>query len=286
MKNKKDIVLVVFSFLILILGCAVGYLLYQDSNLSLELDKLKNQFAKSEEEKNTLQGSYDSLSSSYNALENNSKELKFTFMKNREGTYSVDKLKSLDLEGIDKIMISTHPDDEMFWGGGELIKDDYLVVCVTCGMDDNRLDEFQKSMKLTNDKYITLGYPRPVDKSLNREFNWKAAGYLTQDLENILNLKNWSKVVTHNPEGEYGHKYHILTSQIVTSLVKDKNKLFYFEKYFKKEQEDQIVKTLSDEVYNKKLAIINANYKSQWKSAEIHSHMFKNETLIKYSDWK
>lgn len=286
MKNKKDIVIVILSFMIIILGCAVGYLVYKDSNLSLEIDKLKTQANKSEEEKNNLQNSYDSLSSSYTALENNSKDLKFAFMKNREGTYSVDKLKELDLEGIDKIMISTHPDDEMFWGGGELIKEDYLVVCVTCGMDENRLEEFQKSMKMTNDKYIALSYPRPVDKSLNREFNWKAAGYLTQDLENILNLKKWDKIVTHNPSGEYGHKYHILTSQIVTSLVKDKSKLYYFEKYFKKEEEDQIAKTLDDDIYNKKVAIINANYKSQWKSAEIHSHMFKNETFVKYADWK
>lgn len=205
----------------------------------------------------------------------------------KEGTYSLEKLKSLDLDGYDKIMISTHPDDEMFWGGGHLLEDDYLVVCVTCGMDDNRLKEFEKIMSITNDKYITLSYPKVVSPKLNREFNWEASAYLTQDLINILNLKDWDMIVTHNPDGEYGHKYHKLTSQIVTSLVKDKNKLYYFEKYYDKiAAKDYDGPKISDSLYQRKYQAIYDTYISQRGSVSNHKQMFDNENFIKYDAWK
>lgn len=206
---------------------------------------------------------------------------------NKVGTYSLEKLKNLDLTNYNKIMISTHPDDEMFWGGGHLLEDNYLVVCVTCGMDDNRLEEFDKMMSITKDKYIALSYPRVVDPSLNREFNWEASSYLTQDLINILNLKNWDMIVTHNPDGEYGHKYHKLTSQVVTSVVKDKSKLFYFERYYYAEAaKDYDGPVLKNDLYEKKCKLIYDTYVSQRGSIPYHKQMFNNENFVKYSDWK
>ena len=40
-------------------------------------------------------------------------------------------LDTLDLKGIDRLMIVAHPDDESLWGGAHLAKDRYLVVCLT-----------------------------------------------------------------------------------------------------------------------------------------------------------
>lgn len=203
------------------------------------------------------------------------------------GTYPIERLKELDLTGYDKLMISTHPDDEAFWGGAHLMDDNYLVVCVTCGMDDNRLEEFKTMMSITNDKYVYLTYPRSVDPSLNREFNWSAASYLTQDLINVLNLKDWEMIVTHNPEGEYGHKYHKLTSQIVTSIVKDKEKLYYFEKFYKTNQLANYSGPILDKtIADLKYKYISETYKSQYGSVAINKHMFDKEQFVKYSDWK
>ena len=204
------------------------------------------------------------------------------------GTYPIEKLLELDLEKYNKIMIVTHPDDEMIWGGGHLIEDDYFVVCVTCGMDDYRVKEFEKSMRETDDAYVMLEYPRVVNPALKREFNWKATSYLTQDLENIMNLKEWDMIVTHNPDGEYGHKYHKLTSQVVTALVKqeDRDKFFYFGKWYSKDNLDKLSdKTLRDELYKKKVDIIAGNYVSQKNAVNYNFHMFKNENWIKYKDW-
>jgi hypothetical protein len=276
MKRTKVLLVII---LIILVG-VIFYLIFKDYEMQ---SKISNLEALNQENLNMLNSYKESTDAYSEDLENHDYEL----LKSREGTYSVDTLKSLDLTGYDKIMITTHPDDEMFWGGGHLIEDNYLVVCVTCGMDDNRQKEFEKTMSDTNNKYIMLTYPRVVDKSLNREFNWNATAYLTEDLQNILSLKNWDMIVTHNPDGEYGHKYHKLTSQVVTALVKDKSKLYYFGKYYTKDKVDKLsTDTLSDELYNKKDAIIVANYKSQAGSRLNHIHMFKNENFIKYENWK
>ena len=133
--------------------------------------------------------------------------------------------RKLNLDGIDNLMFVAHPDDEMLWGGRELIKNKYLVVCITCGSNKVRVQEFKKVMKEVNDKYLMLGYP---DKIMNMRSNWKNEyESIRKDVEKIYRLKNWKKVVVHNPMGEYGHMHHRMTSKIVTDVV-DHNKLYYF----------------------------------------------------------
>ena len=43
-------------------------------------------------------------------------------------------------------MIVAHPDDETIWGGGHLLQDDYLVICLTNGNNQIRAKEFEKVM--------------------------------------------------------------------------------------------------------------------------------------------
>ena len=137
----------------------------------------------------------------------------------------VDKrIEAIDLTNINKLMIVAHPDDDYIWGGSHLIDDNYLVVCVTCGVKRERAIEFKKAMDKTNDKYIMLGYP---DKTNGKRDNWNSVyDSITNDLKKIIEYKDWELVVTHNPDGEYGHIHHKMTSSIVTSLY-DGN-LYYF----------------------------------------------------------
>ena len=285
---KKNLGKVILILLITVLSISTIYLGYKNYLLEEKLKIIKNSF---NEDVTEYKDQIDDIENDLNLYQSkfNEEKQKFVndYMSKRQGTYPIEEINKLDLSSYKKLMISTHPDDEMFWAGGHLILDDYLVVCVTCGMDANRQSEFEKSMNDTGDKYIMLQYPRSVDSSLNREFDWRATSYLTQDLENIINLKDWDVIVTHNPAGEYGHKYHKLTSQVVTSLVKDKNKLFYFGIHYNADELEKLsTETLKDDIYNKKMEIINRNYRSQNISAQKHGHMFRNENFIKYSDWK
>lgn len=192
----------------------------------------------------------------------------------------------LDLDGINKVMIVAHPDDEMLWGGKELIEDDYLVVCITCGVDKKRVKEFANVMKSTDDKYIMLGYP---DKTKGKRDDWATVRKdINKDIKNILELKDWELVVTHNPLGEYGHIHHKMTNQIVSANVTEKDKLYYFGKYYSKKKIGSIINevpVMDKIILNRKIDILKL-YKTQAFIMASFDHMFEYEDLISFEDWK
>ncbi len=193
----------------------------------------------------------------------------------------------VNLESVDNLMIVAHPDDDMIWGGSHLIDDDYLVICITCGAVDYRVEEFKKVMNKTNDKYIMLNYP---DKTNGERDNWdKVYDDITKDIEKIMALKKWKTIVTHNEKGEYGHIHHKMTHNIVTSVYENKyiedDNLYFFGDYYKKEKLPEVEESLeqiSSENYNLKKQIIYDYYVSQKKVADGLSHMFKYENFKKY----
>ncbi len=193
----------------------------------------------------------------------------------------------VDLTDINKIMIVAHPDDEMIWGGSHLIDDNYLVVCITCGADNRRVEEFKNVMRATNDKYIMLNYP---DKTNGERDNWDMVyDDISFDIERILSFKNWEEIVTHNKKGEYGHIHHKMTNAIVTEIYeknyKGSNNLYFFGKYYKADKIDDVkddLEEISDENYNKKNNIIYKYYVSQRSVADGLNHMFKYENWTKY----
>ena len=57
------------------------------------------------------------------------------------------------------VMIVAHPDDEILWGGANLYKDSYFVVCLTNCYNFERSSDFKKILKFTNNSGIILNYP-------------------------------------------------------------------------------------------------------------------------------
>ena len=47
------------------------------------------------------------------------------------------KIDEEKISSIDNVMIVAHPDDETLWGGEQLLKENYLVICITNG--DNKI---------------------------------------------------------------------------------------------------------------------------------------------------
>lgn len=190
-------------------------------------------------------------------------------------------LNKLDLKDTDSLMIVAHADDETIWGGAHLLSDNYLVVCITCGTNRTRVREIKRAMKISNDQYISLWYP---DKTLGTPDNWNdIEDYIYSDLEKIIKLKKWKTIVTHNPDGEYGQIHHIKTSKMVTQIYDDlklNQKLYYFGKYYTKNQLKNVFKTLP--IINKDSARIKIDemievYKSQRFIKKRFNHMFLYE---------
>ena len=200
--------------------------------------------------------------------------------------FKVDKdLSKINLEGIDNLMIIAHPDDDMLWGGHGLIQDDYFVVCVTCGTNYIRVTEFKKVMKETNDKYVMLGYPDVTHGSID---DWKTSqDLIIKDLDKIIKIKDWKKIVVHNPDGEYGHEHHKKLSKYTTNLVDAKEILYYFGHYYSAKNlpshADKLTK-LDDEMVKKKEDILKLYY-SQSKTVKNLKHFHAYENWLSYDEW-
>jgi len=195
-------------------------------------------------------------------------------------------IKNLNLDNVNKLMIVAHADDELLWGGAHLLSDDYLVVCITCGTSNTRTREFINVMRETNDEYIILDYPNTINGVRS---NWqKEYLNINKSLKEIIEYKDWDLIVTHNPNGEYGHIHHKMTNKIVTDIVEDKSKLAYFGIYHSKKNISKYLNKMtpiSDNQLKRKRKLIGL-YKTQKFIQYRFNHMYAYENFINYEDWK
>ena len=141
-----------------------------------------------------------------------------------------------------RLMIIAHPDDELIFGGAELIKYGkyYKVVLVSNPENKDRIKEFENVMnKLNVGSWEILGYEDTL---------YPIQTY--DKIDTIINSRKWNKIVTHNPIGEYGHPQHKLIFDRVKSLTDD----FWI---FGKSPE-----RLPDDVLEKKMKLLKL-YKSE-----------------------
>ena len=183
-----------------------------------------------------------------------------------------------------KLMIVAHPDDEILWGGENLIKDNYFVICLTNGYNFERANDFLKILKFTNNSGLILDYPDIEDNIIDDWLEVKTG--ILKDISTIINYKDWLKIVTYGPEGTTGHIHHKKISKYVTDITKKYNKfnnLYYFGRFYKK---NEIPKNL--------LRMNNNSFELKKKEVEIYKsvkniiyrlwyHMLPYENWVKAS---
>ena len=196
-----------------------------------------------------------------------------------------DTLNLVGAGNCKKLMIVAHPDDEILWGGAHLSEGGYLVVCITNGKNSVRKEEYIKAVEKTGNTPVILGYP---DKVLGKRDDWEnVRNKLDDDLSFIMSFNDWDTIVTHNPDGEYGHIHHKLTNEIVTKLyerLKPQAKLYYFGKYYKAVDLPAVKDSLtpiSDEELKFKQSICEI-YESQENVIQGLSHMLPYEEWTEY----
>lgn len=186
------------------------------------------------------------------------------------------QLEDLNLNNVNKLMIVSHPGDESVWGGAHLISDNYLVVCISCGYNKDKTDDFLKVMEYSKDPVIMMGYSDKI--YLNRDYK-----KIKKQLKIILKYKNWSEVVTHNPDGEYDNYQHKQINQILNELKV--NNLYYFGEYYSERKLDKLDKeTILDGnlIQNK----INNMVKKYDGIYDDYKHMLPFEDWIGANKWK
>jgi len=171
-------------------------------------------------------------------------------------------------------MIVAHPDDELIFGGAELIKygSEYKVICLTNKSNEIRSKEFKRVMEKLNVGSWEM-------------FDYEDALYPTQqfDLEDILMSRQWEKVVTHNPIGEYGHPQHKLVFDAVLNITK----IFYVFGKSPQKLDQNILDTKNNLLilYASEEPIINqllTNNGDWFKSNDPFTNYIEHECIEKY----
>ena len=218
-------------------------------------------------------------------LDNTTAQIKIISISNN-GFVNNYTLNNLNITQCENIMIVAHPDDEILWGGANLFKDNYFVVCLTNGYNLKRANDFKKILEFTKNKGIILNYP-DVQDFIKDDWTLVRKGML-KDLEIILNYKNWNKIVTHGPDGTGGHYHHIKTFQFVTEITKklDKyNNLYYFATYYNNPEISKNIPRITDNELKIKMKEVSL-YKSVKKVIYGWAHMLPFESFLLASKWK
>ena len=215
---------------------------------------------------------------------NNTQSQKWYLTKEEDTYYNSKELSLDDINtNANKLMIVAHPDDETIWGSHALKDEKYLVVCVTCGPTRrDRVYEFRRVMNTTEDDYMMLGFP---DLVKGKKSEWKDEySTISDQLETIIKSKDWESIVTHNPEGEYGHIHHKMVNKMVTSKANHKI-LSYFGKYYNENIPQEILSDkLSDEYFNYKKELLKI-YETQVGAINNLRIMHHYEHWLTYDEW-
>jgi len=169
--------------------------------------------------------------------------------------------------GIKKLMIVAHPDDELIFGGSLLLEPDWFIISVT--NDDNKIrrKEFRGLMKDLKQNFIMYDHEDTMETDY---VDQKTTNKLRKIIEN--NKKTLKMIVTHNQRGEYGHEQHKAVHRAVTKLCKEfglTKKLHYFKKGTKK---------LPAATINRLYELMKVRYPSQYQVLDrlkIRGHLEK-----------
>ncbi len=123
-----------------------------------------------------------------------------------------------------QIMIVAHPDDETFWGGATLASSpNWGVVCLTNRKTKVRRKAFKAALKVLGATGVIYDIPDRRKGELTEQD--------THDLAEIIShyvlQEGVTKVVTHSPDGETGHKLHKAISNQVAEICPPEL-LYYF----------------------------------------------------------
>lgn len=205
----------------------------------------------------------------------------------KKGFISNFTLNQYNASQYKKLMIVAHPDDEALWGGANLYKDRYFVVCLTNGFKLKRANNFKELLKFTNNSGVILNYP-DVQDHIRDDWSEVRDGIL-KDLSTLFKYQYWDKIVTHGPEGTTGHIHHKKTSKFVTKIAKkynEYNNLYYFGKFYKKKKIPKNLPRISDKELSFKKKEIDI-YQSVIKTIHrLWYHFLPYENWILASKWK
>jgi mannosyltransferase OCH1-like enzyme/LmbE family N-acetylglucosaminyl deacetylase len=171
-----------------------------------------------------------------------------------------------------ELMIVAHPDDEFLWGGEYLLKTNHSVhVVVTSTQNKNaktRRAEFMAAEK-------RLGYHGELLDGSDSNKSMKLEGHIKRRIHDLICGQEWEKIITHGPEGEYGHPKHQQVHDAVIDAVKfccRLDKLHVFEP-----------RPTDGYSFSKEKEQVGRVYESQWKVLKKFEHW--KERIVSFAEY-
>ena len=206
-----------------------------------------------------------------------------------EGQVTKEMLDELPLSNCTKLMVVAHPDDETLWGGAHLTEGGWFVVCLTNGYNEVRKNEFYEVIKEFGCEGMILSYPDLLANGQRSTWTTECTS-IAKDLNTVLKYKHWGMVATHNPNGDYGHIHHTMTSKLVTEEFYKTywgTNLYYFGNWYSARRlpimEDSLRK-VPEAALEKKLEALKL-YTSQKGAVASNIHMAEYENWIRATEW-
>ena len=109
-------------------------------------------------------------------------------------------------------MVVAHPDDEAMWGAGLLLrypKNWDVICCTTPERDPERAELFFKSCAVLGVNPVLIRQPENLKIDFNK-----------------IDLEPYDLIVTHNRDGEYGHRQHKEVNAYISEKYPEKTVCF------------------------------------------------------------